>query len=238
MSEVTMQQLGGSCPEEASWSSDNIRYSTKWERTKKKVQEKIHFRNWHNIVIDDDARRSFSDSGKFLKTPLINYVERYADELDQILKDIIIEIPSRGLLGRGPEVYPHNVLLAELDADLEYLRNLPEQWCDEFDSGPYSEVQTNSIREWIIRFVSEYTTTYGTTPPIPKADQSEEMSIDLSWQSEHFNLLVNFPADQEMSCTFYGMSLSECDTEWQGKATRQKLISSVKSFVREFIQGE
>ena len=95
--------------------------------------------------------------------------------------------------------------LADLATAIEkskYILSLEKDF-DSEGAEPYpSEV-------WIkaIRFISGYAAwlfrLFGKTIALPEIYHAPESSIDIYWENERFNLLINIPAD-ESPATFYG----------------------------------
>ena len=192
-----------------------------------------------NILRDYAVRHTYIPSLYDEEQSLAVYVERKADarRAEHLAAwsaaGTALEARSVAPMGYAcsVEVGPHEGLLVDFDADLNFLNKIALGWAEDFESGPYPLASTNAVRSWLADFVREYSREYEEAPPVPTVTQSEEMSIDLMWELDAFTLLVNFPENETEPCTFYGFSASGADTEWWGKSAKSKLASAIKGFI-------
>lgn len=85
----------------------------------------------------------------------------------------------------------------------------------DFD-GEGGEPYSKTVWQKAVRFVAEYGTwlfhVFNKTIATPKIYHAPQGSIDIYWENECFNLLVNIPAD-DSPATFYGDDYGEQVTE-------------------------
>lgn len=64
-------------------------------------------------------------------------------------------------------------------------------------------------RAFLERTAVAYSRATGSVLPMPVVSSGPECSIDLFWESEQYELLMNFPADPEKPAGFYGDDLDK-----------------------------
>lgn len=86
--------------------------------------------------------------------------------------------------------------------------NWSQQEEDEECAHPYS-AETWGRAARFLRHQDRYARfTFGESLPVPLISRAQEASLDLYWETDGRKLLINFPAEAELSATYYGEDAS------------------------------
>jgi hypothetical protein len=127
-----------------------------------------------------------------IKEAIISLLETLPAEasLDEILAAIA-----------NQEVDP--ILREKIDAAEESIMALPADFDGE-GSIAYDTATLNRVRSFLENLASLLLHRYQSVLVIPDILPGPEGSVDLHWENENFELLINIPADSSTPATYYG----------------------------------
>ena len=93
--------------------------------------------------------------------------------------------------------------LLELESEVRNLTKLEDNWDGEGSAGYSVDVCERAV-QFVKRHVEWMRKTLGRVPELPSIDPGPGSSIDVHWQTDKLELLVNIPKDPTEKATYYG----------------------------------
>lgn len=143
---------------------------------------------------EDDIEEWLPPSGKFL----------FSDPYQ-----IFVNAPIRRIKFELEDSDQHDI-----DRELSrshFLLRPPETWGDEDEPG-ITPATWERMRAFVVKQAAASVRLFGRPLPVPTINPADQGSIDVFWQLDGRELLLNFPAEESEPITYYGQTRTATQT--------------------------
>lgn len=118
-----------------------------------------------------------------------------------------------------------------LNESISYIRNLPQDWDD--DNAPKFKEETIRRTSELVREICHQIWEAEIEIPPPKIQHTSNGSIDINWESEKFELLINIPDDIDKSVNFFGEHLGHPEDDIANRMNYVLVLEMIISWLKK-----